>query len=511
MSWRNNPSPDARTGGRRRGWLPAASLLVLALATACTHRPPRLVPTVPAAPLRRLHADLNRLFDGPAFRHAIVGAVMETARTGTVLYARHPDTLLLPASNLKILTLAAAADRLGWNFTYETKLVAAGPIADGALHGDLLVIGSGDPTIDGRDPASTDLFARWADSLWQSGLRRIDGRIIGDGCALDEPRFGSGWAWDDLPYGFAAPISALQYHDNLVVLTIHPGPSAGAPATVEMMPDLSGLVLANRLTTTAAGSAPVVGLRRAPGTDTLELDGTVPAGHPDLYETASVPDPPAFFARALRAALVARGIEVGGNAVDLDAAPPAPDAQPATVLIDHRSPPLTAIATVMMKVSENLYAETLLRTLGAKAGTSAMDGPAVVRAVLEGWGFPADRFVIADGSGLSRYDLVTAGLLAGVLRHLAADPRGAADFAATLPIGGVDGTLAHRFEGAAGPRVIAKTGSMMHVRALSGYVTARDGRRLVFSILVNNFDGDPLAVDAAIDAAVRRLAAFPSR
>ncbi len=505
------PCPGRRHRSPAAGRLaPAAVLLVAALATACAHRAPAVTPTPPSRPAgaHTLQADLDRIFAAPSLARGIVGVVVEDAASGDVLYARHPDTLLLPASNMKIVTLAAAATSLGWTFTYETKLLAAGPVDDGTLNGDLVVVGSGDPTIDGRDGTTGDLFAHWADTLWENGLRRVAGRVVGDGRALPPPRFGAGWAWDDLVFGFAAPVSGLQYHDNLVDLQIRPGATPGDAVTVDVAPEGSGLEIDNRLTTGTGDTPPLVLMHRQPGTTRVELTGHLPAAGPAIARTAAVPDPPAFFARGLRAALVARGIAVDGDGVDIASASPVPATAGAALLLDYRSPPLSSLAVVMMKVSENLYAETLLRTVGLVGGPVPEAGAERVGELLSGWGFAPGSYAIADGSGLSRYNLVTASVIAGVLRRMREQPA----FVASLPVGGVDGTLEHRLQGtAAGGHVQAKTGSMTHVRALSGYVTTHGGRQLIFSVVANNFDGAPADVNAAIDAAVARLAALDGR
>lgn len=496
-----------------RATLRLHALLIAAALAACTPHPPRVHPTPPPAastpPPQILTADLDRIFDQPAFSAGFCAVVVQAADTGELIYARNPDKLLLPASNMKILTLAAAADRLTWRFQYETKLVATGPIEDGTLRGDLVVIGSGDPTIGEMRIATTSkgTLDTWADQLWNRGLRRIDGRIIGDGRALRARPYGAGWAWDDLVYGFAAPVSALQYHDNLVLLAIRPGQANGIPAAMEITPAENGLTIVNRIVTGAAGSPMGVTLEREPGDRLVTVTGSVPLGSPEIYRTVAVPDPPAFFARSLRAALVARGIRVGGAAIDMETAIPPPAEGAAQVLLTAQSPPLSDIAPILMKDSENLYAETLLRTLAVVAPPVDGSGAAgAIRDVLVSRGLPPNGAIVADGSGLSRYDLVTARTLAGVLRAFQSDPL----FVDALAVGGTDGTLAHRFDGtSAAGRVRAKTGSMSHVCALSGYVTTDAGRPLVFSIIANNFDAPPSAITAAIDAAVVRLLSAP--
>jgi D-alanyl-D-alanine carboxypeptidase/D-alanyl-D-alanine-endopeptidase (penicillin-binding protein 4) len=484
-------------------------LLIAAALAACTPHPPRVHPTTPstaiAPPPQTLTTDLDRIFDRPAFSAGFCAVVVQAADTGELLYTRNPDKLLLPASNMKILTLAAAVDRLTWRFQYETKLVATGPIEDGTLRGDLVIVGSGDPTIGEMRIAAAPkgTLDTWADELWSRGLRQIDGRIIGDGRALRARPYGAGWAWDDLVYGFAAPVSALQYHDNLVLLTIRPGRADGAPATMEIAPAESGLTIVNRIVTAAASSPMGIVLEREPGERLVTVSGRVPLGSSEIDRTVAVPDPPAFFARSLRAALVARGIRVVGAAIDMETAVPPPAEGAAQVLLTAQSPPLSGIASILMKDSENLYAETLLQTLAAVAPPVDGSGAAgAVRDLLVSRGLPPNGAIVADGSGLSRYDLVTARTLAGILRAFRTDPL----FVDALAVGGTDGTLAHRFDGtSAAGRVRAKTGSMSHVRALSGYVTTDAGRPLVFSIIANNFDAAPSAITAAIDAAVVRL------
>ncbi|HEY7790972.1 MAG TPA: D-alanyl-D-alanine carboxypeptidase/D-alanyl-D-alanine-endopeptidase [Vicinamibacterales bacterium] len=503
------PCRNERAGGVR-GRLTAARpprrlalILLAAMLAACAVHHPTVTPTHPSS--TALNTDLGRIFDAPAFSDAFWGVVVESADTGEPLYLRNADKLMLPASNMKILTLAAAVDRLTWHFQYDTRLLATGPIGDGTLHGDLVVIGSGDPTLGELRITNTPkpTLDAWADRLWTSGLRRIDGRVIGDGRALRSRPFGSGWAWDDLVYGYAAPVSALQYHDNLAVLTIRAGSAAGQPVALDVAPAETGLTLVNDLATTAPGGPASIVLQRDPGSRIVTLIGRVPAGSPEIYRTAAVPDPPAFLARSLRAALVARGIEITGPATDIEAATPPPDEAAAQILLTAQSLPLSGMAPILMKDSENLYAETLLRTIAIVAPPADGSGvPGIVRDLLTRLGLPPAGAVVADGSGLSRDNLVTARTLAGILRHY----RGDQQFVEALAVAGDDGTLTHRFAGtAAAGKVYAKTGSMSHVRALSGYLTTRDGRPLVFSILVNNFEAPPAEVTAAIDAAVLRL------
>ena len=470
---------------------------------------PTTVRLKPDTTIENLRRDIDALIDAPALARSYWGVLVKSLRSGETLYERNARRLLMPASNMKIVTLAAAAERLGWNYTYETALFAAGTTADGTLHGDLVVVGSGDPslTAGGGDA----LFAEWADALKRAGIRTVTGRVIGDDNAFEDNGLGFGWSWDDLPDDYAAAVSALQFNENTVDVAIAPGPSPGDSAGVSVAPAGSGLTIVNSVTTSASGGPIAIRTHRLPGSMRLALTGTIAAGASPAALAVSVDNPTLFFATALRTALIARGIDVRGAAVDIDDISNVPP-RAGPPLATHRSPPLSTLARRLMKDSQNLYAETFLKTLSARAGAvpaTEEGGRRDAAAALQPWGVAPDSLIQRDGSGLSRYDYVTADALVTILAHIAGDERLRGPFAASLPIAGRDGSLANRMKGTrAEGNARAKTGSMSNVRGLSGYVTAASGEPLVFSILANNFDVPGPAITATEDAIVVRLAAF---
>jgi D-alanyl-D-alanine carboxypeptidase/D-alanyl-D-alanine-endopeptidase (penicillin-binding protein 4) len=404
---------------------------------------------------------------------------------------------------MKIVTLAAAAERLGWNYSFETKLVAAGPIDAGVLHGDLIVIGTGDPNIDDWDGAATRLFGRWAADLKSKGITKISGRIVGDDNLLGDQLLGAGWAWDDLASSFATSAGALQFNENTSRLTVMPASSAGEPAVVSLAPGGTGLTIRNTVQTAASSSVAAVESRRGAGSTVLELRGFIPVGAAPVVRNVSVYNPTLYFVTALRDALIANGIDVAGAPADIDeieeiaGVPPAPDGAP---MVSYMSPPLSMLAQTMMKNSQNLFAESLFNVIGARDA---------VRAVLQQWGIGASDVVVTDGSGLSRYNLTTPEALVEVLTHVYRDDRSRDPFTATLPIAGQDGTLAQRMKGtAADGNARAKSGTMSNVRALAGYVRTADGEPLVFAIVANNFGTAGDLVEDTTDALVVRLAEF---
>lgn len=467
----------------------------------------------PQAPPSRAVIELRRSIDAilasPALASGFWGVVVKSLKTDETLYSVNPSKLLMPASNMKIVTLAAAADRLGWDYTYETRVVGLGPIDGGRLNGDLLVVGSGDPSLDDWDGAATRLFGTWAEQLKAMGVTTIAGGIIGDDNAFDDDGLGFGWEWTDLGAAFAARTSALQFNEGSAQVILAPGASVGDIAMLTVSPATSSLAVRNLVRTFDGATTPAIERRRLPGQEGIELRGSVPLGGRPVVQNVAVDNPTLSFVAALRAALVANGISVVGPAVDIDDLPTAPSPEGATPLLTYRSPPLSELATTLMKLSQNQFAEAFFRTLGASEGrATANGGRAAAQTILQGWGVAPGALVQIDGSGLSRYNYVTPESLIAILVHIDRDERLRAPFAASLPVAGSDDALA-RFRGtAADGKARAKNGSMTSVRALSGYVTTADGETLAFSILANNFEGPAAVITSATDAVVVKLAEF---
>ena len=470
----------------------------------------------------RLRSALNAIFTAEIMARGQWAVVVRTAGAGEPLFERNGGKLMMPASNMKIVTLAAAAHTLGWDARFVTTLEASGPIEGGALRGDLYIRGGGDPTINTRNGRGAAVFADWTAALRTAGINRIDGRIIGDDNRFDDEGLGAGWAWDYLQYGYAAPIGALEYNEDVVSLTVAPGSAVGLPATVTLSPG-SGLSITNKATTAAADVPETIDYRRFLDRPVLEVTGVVPLPAADTAATptrtvsreVAVINPTLYFVQSLKSVLIAHGIAVAGDAADIDDIEhlPLPPGE-RRVLARTESPPLREIAAVMMKVSQNLYADTLLKALGvAASGTgSATAGRDAVFAALRGWQLDGGSLVMADGSGLSRYNYVTAELITALLDRMYTDPRHRDAFMGTLAIAGSDGTVATRLrKSRAGGNARVKTGSISNVRALSGYVQTRDGEMLTFAILANDFTIPAATVNWIADVAVETLANFTRR
>ena len=455
----------------------------------------------------QLRRDLRAIFSAPTVDHGVWSVAVHSLKRGETLYSANSFRLQVPASNQKVLTTAVAAERLGWDYRYSTKLYATGPIANGQLDGDLMVVANGDPTINPRHSQRWAAFDEWATQLAAKGVRVISGHLIGDDNAFAEPGWGLGWSWDDFALGYGAPVSALQYHENQVELLVGPGLEAGARAIISVSPPGSGLTLDQQVVTAPAGADSRLTLERIPGTSVLVVRGQVAVGATPIHDTAAVPNPTIFYLNALRDALSRHGIIVGGSTIDIDDVARPLDRSKDALLLEDRSASLAEIIDVTNKWSRNLYAETLLRSLspaGAPATTEA--GLRVLAETLRTWGVSPDYYLARDGSGLSRYDYLTPDALIGVQTYMWMNPALAEGFRSTLPVAGVSGSLANRMKGTpAEGRVWAKTGSMSQVRSLSGYVVTAEGEPLVFAFMVNGFRVPQREIDAAMDQALLRL------
>ncbi len=439
--------------------------------------------------------------------------------SGDVVMRRNSRGYFVPASNVKLFSTALALMRLGPEHRFITRVLAdAAPGGDGVLRGELRLTGAGDPTMSARalpyrkGPQNGDAMASiddLADQLVRRGLRRVEGDVVGDDSHYVWEPYPPGWAQDDALHEYGAPVSALVFNDNTQTVSLRPGEAAGDRATVRFAPPLDYFAVENRVVT-IDGAGARVRFDRPAGSRQLLFWGGIRRGGAGMSQIAAVDDPARFAAFALREALLRRGVTVTGDAVarhrwpyeaaDLRHAEE-PWAPRGEVLAFRVSPPLAETLKVVNKVSQNLHAEIVLREVGrARRNIGSREaGLEEMKAFLAEIGVPEREVRLEDGSGLSRLNLVTPLALVKLLDYMQRSPQ-AALWADLLPIGNEDGTLANRFRD--DPRanfVQAKTGSLTGVNSLSGYATGTDGRRTVFSILVNNTLAEAAEVRRFID------------
>jgi D-alanyl-D-alanine carboxypeptidase/D-alanyl-D-alanine-endopeptidase (penicillin-binding protein 4) len=424
--------------------------------------------------------------------------------SGKTLYRRNEDRLFLPASNLKLFTTALALERLGAGYRFVTRVIRE-------PSGDLLLAGSGDPSLSGRvfpyrkDAAPApplQAIENLADQAVASGIRRIDGDIVGDDRLYPWDPYPPSWTQDDAIRDYGAPVSALTVNDNVVTVSIAPGLRVGEPASLSLSPVLEYLTLDNRVVTSAGGSEAGLHIRRIPGSRQWLLMGSLPVGAAAVSETVPVDDPALYAASALYDALVHRGVEIRGRAVARHRLPGQMYSPPeGDVVATRMSPPLEDILQVMDKVSQNLYAELILREVGRAVGRDGAGEAGLVEMTvfLNSIGAAPGDWRLEDGSGLSRNAMVTPRLITRLLAHVHASKYPEL-WMSLLPVGGEDGTLDHRLCCfSAGQGIRAKTGSLARGLALSGYAESKAHGTLAFSILVNNFSASPAAVRQWID------------
>jgi serine-type D-Ala-D-Ala carboxypeptidase/endopeptidase (penicillin-binding protein 4) len=494
-------------------------------APAATPATPAPAPAPPSPAVAELQADLRRAFQGgPAWRDARFGVIVVSLDRGDTLFALNPDLPLAPASNMKLFSTAAALYYLGPDFRYSTFALGDGEVRDGVLHGDLILYGTGDPTISRRLLASTNAaFRTLADSLAAQGIREVRGDVVGDGSYFDDAWLGEGWREEYRLAAYSAPIGALSFAENVVSVGVLPG-APGEPARIRTTPSTSGLAVANRVRTMAGGATQVRFQHTEEG---LTVSGQIARGHGGITRSITVVDPVNYAAAAFRAVLEERGIAIAGGLrtvsdpgasnASISAAPNGNgDARPAPrVLAVHLSPTMLEVATVTNHVSQNLYAEALLKTVGRVAlGEGTFEaGARAILYFLECEGrVDGSRLRIVDGSGLSPLNRVTVRatveLLALATRAGIWEPFSASLPPAGQPSEGLQHSLRNRMglTPAAG-NARAKTGTIMNASSLAGYVRAANGERLAFAIYGNDVPSTALAKRME-DAAVIRLARF---
>jgi serine-type D-Ala-D-Ala carboxypeptidase/endopeptidase (penicillin-binding protein 4) len=456
--------------------------------------------------IRGLRDEVESILPRSRWPTARWGILAVSLVRGDTLVAADPDALLAPASNVKLLTSAAALDLLGPDFRYTTYLLSQADVVDGVLRGDLILLGTGDPTLS-EQPGEDGLppFTSMARHLRERGIRRVDGNIVGDASLFPGPDRGAGWNPTDYNDWFAAPSTALAYTENVVSLRVAPATGVGARPSVRVEPAGAPVAVINEARTVAgAPRSPLVMVRRDPA-DPIRLVGEVGARRGEIRRTVTVSDPAIHAATGLRRALEAEGIAVVGHTVAVRNpdeslitgartwAPAFGRAAP-RVLAFHRSPRMQEILTVVNHQSHNLYADMVARTVGRiERGDGSFEGAsrAVEGFVVRRTGLPPEQVALEDGSGLSRLNRASAGVFVEVLRAMAGDALWPT-YLATLPEAG-GRSLRRMQRSVAAGNLRAKTGTIQSVSALSGVVHSVDGEPVLFSILANGLPGAWLA------------------
>lgn len=420
----------------------------------------------------------------------ITGVSIRNASTSEVLYDQFADIRLHPASNMKILTGAAALETLGPDYTYTTEVLTDGAHKGAVLQGNLYIKGKGDPTLLKED------FVQFAKDLKEQGIKKIKGDLIGDDTWYDDVHLSGGITWGDEQYYYGASVSALtvspneDYDTGTVIVDVNPGDNPGDKAVVTVYPENDVVEIVNNTTTVASNETQTVSMNREHGSNTIVLEGNIPSGASQYRQWRSVFDPTELAISVFEQALKDEGIKLIGNGSVKKGVTP----DNATVLTSKESMPLHEILVVFMKLSNNGHGELFTKEMGqvVHGEGSWSKGLQVITSVIGDYGANTDTINLRDGSGMSHQTHIPAEEISQILYGIQ-DASWFPYLEESLPVAGIDerfvgGTLRYRMldESTKG-NVKAKTGSLTGVSTLSGYVTAADGEELIFSIMMNNF------------------------
>ncbi len=451
---------------------------------------------------------LTRQFDAfqhdASLKHASWSVIATDLVNNTTLLSHNPQLALCPASTLKLFTTATALLILGADYTFPTSLSYDGWIDDtGALHGNLYIIGGGDPSLGSsamdQNSSITSVLTYFSGKVKEAGIRQIKGNLVADAAHFDHEMIPGKWLWEDIGNYFGAGSSGLSINENEFTAYFNAGQTVGAPAAlVRTDPLLPDTRLINEVTTGPRGTGDQVYIYGAPFVQERILTGTVPLGAREFAVRGSLPDPPALMAKALEAQLAKSGIAVLGSVLtSLET-----NKQPFTDEIQRfeigrwHSPPLSSLIKRTNIFSVNMYAENLLKEIGYAVSRTGST-KAGIEAMITCWknrGMDTGGMKLADGSGLSPVNRLTTAQLAFLLRSMSQE--NVFDiFLNSLPLAGYTGSIANQLVGTKSAGILrAKSGFLSGTRSYAGYTNMQNGHPAAFVIIVNDYDGTPAAM-----------------
>ena len=414
----------------------------------------------------------QQIHNSSAFQNGQVGVYVQVLKTGRVVYSENALKPMIPASNLKVVTTAAAIDLLGPDFRYYTELRGGASDGNGNLHGNLYLKGQGDPTLCLPYVEPTAPWKFFAKNLKDKGIATIDGDLVGDDSAFDREYIGQGWFDRYLLDSYAAPVGALSLNCNVVEMSI-------TSDSVHTQPNSPGFQY-QRLY--KSGGYDECWLTRDRNSEVTVVRGSVSPGSV-IRRTVTVGNPGTFTLGSFMTSLKSNGVAVKGKTRLIDLGHEVARCNSTPLIARYQSPRLKDIIAQVNKESDNVFAQHVFKTIGYKSrgqGTAA-NGEAAVRAFLRKHNVNDEGLTMVDGSGLSTIDRITPRQLVGVVEIMWRHKHGQS-YVDSLPTGG-EGTLTSRLGGLT---LRAKTGTLNEHSALTGYLVSAYGQTLGFSILVNN-------------------------
>ncbi len=439
---------------------------------------------------------IDEILSDTLLQKATVGLRIVSVSAGEVLYEKNSAKYFPPASNMKLLTTAGALFILKPEFRFKTLILTNGSLSGDTLHGDILIAGKGDPSL------TTEMLSEIAYRIRAEGITHISGNILFDDTYFDTIPYGKGWMWDDLQYGFSAPINALSVNRNTCIISVRPGDKQGDALSIGIQPHTSSITIRNNGITGNTGDF-FIKLIFEEEKHIVIVSGSLPANAPVKRFTRAVQKPSLYASTLFKEKLEAAAIKLNGQVKQAQV-----DSSFDTLLV-HYSAPLLKILYDLDKNSSNFIAEQTLKTIGAESegipGT-AEKGIKAIAMTLKQNRIVEGALQQTDGSGLSRYNLITPHQITTMLYHLYYSFAYGPELLTLLPVSGIDGTLKNRMkDNAMRGRVRAKTGSMSNVSTLSGFCKTRSGRILTFSIMMKDFAAPLSPIRAIQDSIVTIL------
>lgn len=476
---------------------------------------PRESVVLKQGPEEQLKREILNILDAEETQNAFWGALIKREGSMEPFFAFNENKFFMPASNMKLYSTASSFVFLGKDFRYQTMIYHTGNLDEnGIVHGDVVIVGNGDPSISGRyreGIMTEQILDEWAQAFLDKGIKGIEGNIIGDDDFFEDEEVEGSWQYANLSYWYTAPSSALSINDNLYQFYMHPGKAAGEKAEIEAFLGTGYMQIQNDVITTGSKRRTDISFERETQGNRLRVWGEIPLGASRDRVRGCVYNATLFSAFLVKEALEKKGISIKGNATDIDDLDQVEKdnlRKNIYPIHNHVSPPLSEILRIVNKPSQNYYADMLLKTLGKRFRNkgSFNAGEEVVKDFLKLAGAQDwEEFQMWDGSGLSRRDLVQPRQTVALLEFMASQPD-FKEFYDSLAIAGVEGTIRSRMtKPPLRGNVHAKTGYIGYVRVLSGYVDDRTGQRWYFSLMCNHFTCSVSRIDALIDRVCEAL------
>lgn len=437
-----------------------------------------------------LESKIDNILKDERLKGAITGISIRNADSGEIIYSSNGDIRLHPASNMKLLTAAAALEKLGPDYQFSTEIWTDGRTQGNILKGNLYLKGKGDPTVMKED------LDRFAKKLKTKGITKINGDLVADDSWYDDIRLSQDLNWSDEPFHTGAQVSALtlsstnDYDAGTILLEIIPAAKKGEKASIQLTPETDYVNIVNKTTTVERDHASNVTIDRVHGTNTIIVRGTIPNNNSTIKKWAAVWEPTEFAMNVFKKSLIAHGITFATNSKSTTGV----TLEKATRLGIKKSMPLKQLLIPFMKLSNNGHAEVLTKEMGKIVyGEGSWDaGLKVLHETVTELGLNGTSLQLRDGSGMSHKNMIPANELSNLL-FIAQSKSWFPEFEKSLPIAGqpdklIGGTLRSRLKNeSTNANVKAKTGSISGVSTLSGYITSRSGEDFIFSIMINNY------------------------